>query len=73
MRERISYMPKVTLEKNVEMNVEGNILTITVDLSKDFGPSASGKSIAIASSSGNVSVPGHDGVKIGINVYRANK
>jgi len=31
--------------KNVEMSIEGNILTIKVDLSKDFGPSASGKTI----------------------------
>jgi len=29
--------------KNVEISVEGNILTIKVDLSKEFGPSASGK------------------------------
>lgn len=31
--------------KNVEMSVEGNILTIKVDLTKDFGPSTSGKTI----------------------------
>ena len=35
--------------KNVHMSVDGNILTITVDLSKDFGPSSSGKTIIIAS------------------------
>jgi len=29
--------------KNVEMKVEGNILTIKVDLTKEFGPSSSGK------------------------------
>ncbi len=28
--------------KNVEMEVDGNILTIKVDLTKEFGPSASG-------------------------------
>jgi len=38
--------------KNVEMSLEGNILTIKVDLSKDFGPSASGKTIIIASTEG---------------------
>jgi hypothetical protein len=42
--------------KNVEMSVEGNILTIHVDLSKEFGPSASGKTMMIASTEGNVSV-----------------
>jgi len=36
--------------KNVEMSIDGNILTIKVDLSKEFGPSTSGKSIVIASS-----------------------
>ena len=55
--------------KNVELKVEGNILTIKVDLSKEFGPSASGKTIIIASTEGNVSVPDRD-EKIGLNVYR---
>jgi hypothetical protein len=39
------------------MTVEGHKLTITVDLSKEFGPSASGKTIIIASTEGSVSVP----------------
>ncbi len=56
--------------KNVEMSVEGNILTIKVDLSKEFGPSTSGKTIIIASSEGNQSIPGKETIKIGLNVYR---
>ena len=40
--------------KNVEMTVAGNILTIKVDLSKEFGPSSSKRSIIIASAEGNV-------------------
>ena len=59
--------------KNVEMSIEGNILTIKVDLSKDFGPSASGKTIIIASSEGNQSIPGKEVVKIGLNVYKEIK
>ena len=55
--------------KNVEMTVEGETLIIKVDLSKDFGPSKSGKTIIIASTEGNVSVP-ERGEKIGLNVYR---
>jgi hypothetical protein len=55
--------------KNVEMKLEGNILTIKVDLTKEFGPSSSGKTIIIASTEGNVSVPDKD-VKIGLNVYK---
>ena len=56
--------------KNVEMFVEGNILTIKVDLTKDFGPSTSGKTIIIASSEGNQSIPGKEALKIGLNVYK---
>lgn len=56
--------------KNVEMSVEGNILTIKVDLSKDFGPSSSGKTIIIATSEGNQPVPGKETIKIGLNVYK---
>lgn len=56
--------------KNVEMSVEGKILTIKVDLSKEFGPSSSGKTIIISSSEGNQSVPDTDNIKIGLNVYK---
>ena len=56
--------------KNIEMTVEGNILIIKVDLTKDYGPSKSGKTIIIASTEGNVSVPERD-EKIGLNVYRS--
>ncbi|HSE06838.1 MAG TPA: hypothetical protein VLK35_22015 [Methylomirabilota bacterium] len=55
--------------KNVEMTVAGNILTIKVDLSKEFGPSASGKTIIIASTEGNITIPERD-EKVGLNVYR---
>ena len=55
--------------KNVEMTMEGTILTIKVDLSKEFGLSASEKNIIIASTEGNVTIPNRD-EKIGLNVYR---
>ena len=55
--------------KNVNMKVEGNILTITIDLSKDFGPSSSGKTTIIATTEGNVPVPSRD-EKIGLNIYK---
>ena len=56
--------------KNVDITLEDNILTIKVDLSKEFGPSSSGKTIIIASTEGNIAVEGHEEVKIGLNVYR---
>ena len=55
--------------KNMELSVEGNTLTIKIDLTKEFGPSTSGKNIIIASTEGNVSVPGRE-EKIGLNIYR---
>ena len=55
--------------KNVEMTVEGSMLTIKVDLAKEFGPSASGKTIIIASTEGNVTIPNRE-EKVGLNVYR---
>lgn len=56
--------------KNCDMKLNGNILTITVDISKDYGKSASGKSIIIASTEGNVSVPEKEEIKIGLNIYK---
>jgi hypothetical protein len=55
--------------KNVEMDVKDNILTIKVDLTKEFGPSSSGKTIIIATTEGNVPIPDNDDKKIGLNVY----
>ena len=56
--------------KNCEMKLDGNILTITVDIPKEFGKSASGKSIIIGSTEGNVSIPENEEIKIGLNIYR---
>ena len=55
--------------KNVELTVEGTMLTIKVDLSQDFGPSSSGKTTIIASTEGNISIPGRE-EKIGLNIYK---
>jgi ABC-type polar amino acid transport system ATPase subunit len=59
--------------QNVAMRVEGNKLVIEVDLTQDLGPSKSGKTTMIATTEGNANVPGHEGVKVGLNVYRARK
>ncbi len=55
--------------KNVELTVEGTMLTIKVDLSQDFGPSSSGKTTIVATTEGNVTVPERE-EKIGLNVYK---
>jgi hypothetical protein len=44
------------------------ILTITIDLSKTFGRSKSGKTTIIASTEGNVAVEGTE-VILGLNAY----
>lgn len=55
--------------KNVDLSITGSILTITVDLSKEFGPSSSGKTTIIASTEGNVSILERE-EKIGLNIYK---
>lgn len=59
-----------TIGKNIEASLKGSILTLTIDLSKNFGLSSSQKSLIIASSEGNQSVPGKEEVKIGLNIYK---
>ena len=55
--------------KNMDLRVEGDTLTIVVDLSRRLGESKSGKSVTIASTEGNISIPDHEDIKIGLNVY----
>jgi hypothetical protein len=54
--------------ENVEYTVDGDQLIIRVDLSHRVGPSASGKTIVIASTRGNKPVEGTE-VVIGVNAY----
>lgn len=56
--------------KNVQAVVEGKKLVITVDLTQNFGKSASGKTRIVASTQGNVTIPGApEGFKLGLNAY----
>ena len=54
--------------KNVQMEVVDRELTIKVNLDEVQGPSKSGKTMIIASTEGNKSVPDSD-AKIGLNIY----
>lgn len=56
--------------KNVSMVVKENVLIITVDLTKGFGRSASGKTFIIASTEGNQPVDHSSGAIVGLNVYK---
>lgn len=56
--------------KNVQAEVKGKQLVITVDLTQNFGKSKSGKTQIVASTGGNVSIPGApEGFKLGLNAY----
>jgi len=55
---------------NIDMTIDGDTLIIKVDLSKEICASASGKTIRVASTRGNIDVPGRDGMKIGLNVFK---
>jgi hypothetical protein len=57
--------------KNVEVKIENGKAIITVDLSKSFGPSSTGKSIIVASTEGNQRLEGK--ILFGLNVYRKNE
>ncbi len=60
--------------QNVTLTRRDDKLTIEVDLTKDFGSSKTGKTTIVASTQGNVDVPGSNGeIKIGINVYKKKK
>lgn len=57
--------------ENIKMDVKGNKLIVEIDLKHEGGFSKSGKSKVIASTKGNVTVPGaNENIKIGINCYK---
>ena len=58
--------------ENIQMEVKGNNLIITVDLTQDHSPSKSSKIILVASTLGIVNVPGEEfsHIKVGLNVYK---
>lgn len=56
--------------KNVTVKVEGDTLTITVDLRQRHGPSGSGKTTIVASTEGTVKLSGkHAAIGLGLNVW----
>ena len=57
--------------QNVTLDRKGDTLVITIDLSKNLGPSKSGKTTLIATTEGNVSVPGAGDTKLGLNLYKS--
>lgn len=56
--------------ENVILKRDGDKLLVEVDLSQNAGPSASGKTVIVASTRGNAAVPGCDDTFIGLNIFR---
>ena len=56
------------LGQNITATIEGDKLTLVIDLGVNIGVSKSGKSSMIATTSGNQMLPG--GAVIDVNVYR---
>lgn len=57
--------------KNVSFSIDKGILSIKVDLSQTHGPSKSGKSVVVATTSGIVTIPGHEHIKLGLNIFQS--
>jgi hypothetical protein len=57
--------------ENCEIKVQGDKLVITVDLKTRLRPSGTGKTIIVGTTAGNAAIPGHPGVKVGVNVFAA--
>lgn len=55
--------------ENIEAAVDGNVLTIRIDLSKRLRDSGSGKTVIVATSGGNQPIEGGGGVVLGLNAY----
>ena len=56
--------------ENVKIELNDNIAIITIDLSKEFGKSGSGKTIVVATTRGNVPIPGAETFRLGVNCYK---
>lgn len=54
--------------KNAVITVKGSTMTITVDLTKDLGPSKSGKTMLVGTTNGFVGLA--DGVGVSLNVVK---
>lgn len=59
--------------KNIDIVIEGDIVTIKIDLRKGSGLSSTGKSELIATTSGNLPIPGRVDYILGINCFKPIK
>jgi hypothetical protein len=57
-----------TIGQNIKIEVKDGKALITIDLSHRGGLSSSGKSVIVATTSGNITIPGTE-VVLGLNAY----
>lgn len=58
-----------SLGKNIEAHLEDTTLVLRIDLAQRLGRSQSGKTVIIATTGGNQSLPEHPAIKLGLNLY----
>ncbi len=61
-------MQKETIGQNIQIEVKDGKAIITIDLEHRGSLSSSGKSVIVATTSGNVTIPGTT-VVLGLNAY----
>jgi len=54
--------------QNPEITFDGDLCIIRIDMTQTQGKSGSGKSEVVATTRGNITLPG--GLKLGLNCYR---
>ena len=64
-------MEELLKEIEYEVGQDKKKLTLVIDISGPGVISGSGKSKVIASTRGNIIIPGTDGLKMGLNIYRS--
>lgn len=56
----------------VAVDKQKQVVIVTIDLKGQGEPSASGKTLVVATTGGNVSIPDSGGFKLGLNFYKDN-
>jgi hypothetical protein len=54
----------------ISASLDNDVLVLRIALERPGAPSKSGKTNVLASSHGNATIPGTDGLVLGLNVYK---
>ena len=56
--------------QNIDMKLEGDTLVLRINLSQNYGPSKSGKTLTVGNTGGFAEIPGKQGYRVNVNVIR---